>query len=256
MESKYQKYYDALKGKDFSSPISKYSAALSNAKTKVNSAETIINSSQWIEKGLEIIKGSVLPSLKEQETQLETGITALTNAVSKIGSLVSKLEELEQACSDYNNCEDEEKKPSYRDKVSSCESACDSLISEINGISFEFKDTKSAFSTIITELKDSTDIAARKAAFLGSLDDNSWYIDPAYATKAKELLLFDNTTGEILKEGDLLNMKVGETRILTVRLPHNAGRVKQLIRTTAWQPSGSNVVSTRSDLNPDPNVVE
>ena len=30
MKAKYQKYYDALKGKDFSSPISKYKTAVSD----------------------------------------------------------------------------------------------------------------------------------------------------------------------------------------------------------------------------------
>ena len=51
MKAQYQKYLDALKGKDFSGPASSYSSSFSTANTKLSSAESIINSSSWIEKG-------------------------------------------------------------------------------------------------------------------------------------------------------------------------------------------------------------
>ena len=256
MESKYQKYYDALKGKDFSSPISGYTSALSNAKTSITSAESIINSSQWVEKGLEIIKGSVMPSLNNQANQIENGITALNTAVGKINSLVGKLEALQSECDAYDSCEDEDDKNKHKDKINNLESEIDSLISEINGISFEFTNASSSFSTIMTDLKEATSLEAKKAEFLGSIDDNQYYTDPNYSKKSRTLTMFDNTTGEILGSGDVLNLKKGETRILTVKLPVEGGHIDQIVRTSAWQPSGTRVVSTRSDVNPDPNVVE
>lgn len=274
MKSNYQRYYSALKDKDFSSPISQYNSALNQIKTKMDKAEEIINSSEWIEKGLEIIKSSVLPSLKNQKEQIEKGMVALQEAATKVKELVSKLGELEQlenqlsslgsrwtyteggsySLNDVNNHNNEI--TNVEQNIRNKETEIDNLISAINNISFEYNSYQSAFTTIMENLKDNTDMEARKAEFLGSIDDDSWYIDPSYAHKAKELLLFDNTTGEILKEGDTINMKVGETRVLTVRVPHNAGRVKQVIRTSAWKPDDSNVVSVRSDINPDPNVVE
>ena len=72
-------------------------------------------------------------------------------------------------------------------------------------------------------------------------------------------MCFDNTTGEILKEGDTIYMKPGETRILTVRLPYNAGEIKKVIRTTADGNDAyraGNIATARSDINPDPNVVD
>ena len=102
-------------------------------------------------------------------------------------------------------------------------------------------------------------IEAKKWEWLGTVDDGNWWIDPAYAHKAKELEFFDNTTGKILKEGDILNLKKGETRILTVKVPRNAGTVKEVIRTSAGGNSAflaGRVVTARSDINPDPNIVD
>ena len=91
------------------------------------------------------------------------------------------------------------------------------------------------------------------------MNDSSWTLDHSYDKKAKEIMVFDNTTGKIIKEGGELNLKVGETRVLTVRLPHNYGRVKRLIRTTAdgngAYRSGS-IIRAKSDIDPDPNRIE
>ena len=45
MDSKYQKYYDKLKGKDFSSNVSKYKSSLDTVKSKIGNIESTIISS-------------------------------------------------------------------------------------------------------------------------------------------------------------------------------------------------------------------
>ena len=276
MQAKYQKYYDALKGKDFSSPIGGYTSAISTSKSKMDSAQSIINSSVWIEKGLEIIKSSVIPSLTTQLQNIESGISALSTVAGKVNELIScldviveldkQLESLggkwsyteggtrtESEVNSHNNQIDEANR-----KISEQESSADAIIASINGISVSSSASAIAagFSNIMTELKDSTSLEAKRLAFIGTLNDDSYWTDPNYTKQARALTLFDNTTGEILGEGDSITMKPGETRILTVKLPTDAGKIDQIIRTSAWKPSNSNVVSTLSDVNPDPNVVE
>ena len=272
MDAKYQKYYDKLKGKDYSSYVSNYRETISNVNTKMNSLEATISSPRWTEKGVTLIKKSVIPSLKNQIRGIETGFSALENACSQVKSLVSKLETLESLCNSldsaiaaYNNATEEEKSSKkqnvgyYQDRVTETKGEIDNIISSINGITVNIKDESTSFEQTMEKLKEYNSLEALKQEFLGSLDDDSWYVDPAYAHRAKKLLLFDNTTGEILKDGDTLKLKKGETRILTVRVPHNAGHIKEVIRTSAGGDSdflSGRVVKAKSDINPDPNVID
>lgn len=272
MDAKYQRYYDTLKGKDYSSYVSKYKTTLDQVKTKIDSTAATISSSRWTEKGIELIKNTVIPSLKSQASGIETGFTSLSNACSKVASLTAKLENLESLCTSLSNAQaalstatDENRSSRqqnvsyYQDRVSATEREIDSLISEINGISVDIQDQSVSFKTSMDTLKEYNSLEALKQEFLGSIDDDSWWVDPAYATKAKELQVFDNTTGKVYKEGDSFDMKVGETRILTVRVPHNAGHITRLVRTTA-DGSGAyragNIVTGKSDIDPDPNNIE
>lgn len=261
MDSKYQKYYDGLKGKDFGSLTSKYTSAISTVKDKINGIESTISTDGWSEKGLDIIKSSILPSLKNQEAEIEKGFGVISDALSKCTKLLSTLENLKSACDSYSSLkEDDPKKSEYKSKISALEKEADGIIAEINGLSFEFNDSSSTFSGYIDTLKDLTSFAALKAEFIGDVNDTSkYYIDPAYAHKAKDLVMFDNTTGEIIHKGDTIHLKPGETRILTVRLPDYAGEIDQVIRTSADGDtsfrSGS-VITAQSDINPDPNVVD
>ena len=272
MDAKYQKYYDTLKGKDYGSYVSKYKTTLSEVKTKLDGTEATISSSRWTEKGIQLIKSSVIPSLKSQASGIETGLSALSNACSKVSTLTSKLANLESLCTSLDNAknalasasdEDRASKQQnvnyYQDRVNSLEREIDSTISDINGISVDIQDQSASFATSMETLKEYNSLEALKQEFLGSIDDDSWWVDPAYATKAKELTVFDNTTGKIYKEGDSFDMKVGETRILTVRVPHNAGHVRRVVRTTADGSSSyraGNIVTGRSDIDPDPNNIE
>lgn len=258
MNSKYQAYYNALNGKDFGSYVSTYTSTLNSVSTMLTSMDSIMASS-WVEKGLEYIKSTIMPALKTQQSGIEQGVSALSSAASKCNSLIAKLGELKSACDAYLSCNDEEKE-TYQSRITSLEGEVDNLVSEINSISLEITDASKTFGSYVKELNDLSSLQAKKAEFIGNVNDKSkYYIDPAYSSKAKELLCFDNTTGEILKEGDTIYMKPGETRILTVRLPYNAGEIKKVIRTTADGDGtfrSGNIVTARSDINPDSNVVD
>ena len=103
---------------------------------------------------------------------------------------------------------------------------------------------------------DLTDLEAKKKAFAGDVNNSSqFYIDPNYRTKLAHMTCFDNTTGEILKDGDVLTLKPGETRILTVKLPDYCGEIDHVFRTTA-QADYSGVISNRCDIDPDPNRID
>ena len=270
MKDKYKKYYDVLKGKDYTSYAQKYLTSINEVETKINSAEATISSSRWTEKGVEIIKSRVLPSLKNQVDSIKSGLDALNNACSKVKDLVSKLEVLETACKSLSEAEarraalPEEERASeslylYEKRVTTAESEVESAISAVNGIGVNIIVRASEFGADMVKLKEATSLAALKAEFLGTMNDSSWTLDHSYDKKAKEIMVFDNTTGKIIKEGGELNLKVGETRVLTVRLPHNYGRVKRLIRTTAdgngAYRSGS-IIRAKSDIDPDPNRIE
>lgn len=273
MDAKYQKYYDVLKGKDYSSYATTYKSTMTDVKSKISSTESTLSSSRWTEKGLDLIKKSVIPSLKSQTESISTALDSLSTACSKISTLTTELGNLESLCEEYDNAKQaynnasEENKASKRTYMNNCqqkvtdkESAIDSLISDINGISVDISDESATFTKHMDDLKEYNSLANLKAEFVGSLNDrDKYYIDPEYAHKAKPLEVFDNTTGEIYHEGDSLTMKPGETRVLTVKLPYCAGHITKLVRTTSdgngTYRSGT-VASAKSDVDPDPNNVE
>ncbi len=107
-------------------------------------------------------------------------------------------------------------------------------------------------------------IAAKKAAFLGNADDPNNYTH-FQGTKAKmfdrhnELTMFDNTTGQVLKDLDTITLKPGETRIITVKLPSDTGEITKITRTTSdgnGAYRSGKIVTARSDIDPDPNNIE
>jgi hypothetical protein len=107
-------------------------------------------------------------------------------------------------------------------------------------------------------------IAAKKAEFLGDYNDPNNYTHFTgtryqMTSRKNKLQLFDNTTGEIVDYLGEIDMKVGETRVITVKLPSDTGKINRITRTTA---SGSdeykkgNVVKARCDIDPDPNNID
>ena len=264
MDAKYQKYYNGLKGKDFSSCVSKYQANIGELKSKLTSAEGAISPGSWSEKGIEIVKQTVFPTLKTSTDNIISAVNTLSTVASKVSELVSKLESLEKKCKEYDNCSQEDepdRKNALRNEVKALEGQVDSIINAINGISIDIPEVSvQAYSSAMSSLEEMNSIQYRKQEFLGDVNDTSkYYIDKTKWTKAKELLVFDNKTGKILKEGDTIYMKPGETRILTVKLPNNAGAISKLVRTTADGDSAyrsGNYVHAVSDVNPDPNKID
>ena len=96
--------------------------------------------------------------------------------------------------------------------------------------------------------------------FVGDYSDRSlYYIDPVYSRSSKPLDVYDNTTGKIYKAGDLVEMHLGETRILTVRLPYLAGYPTKIIRISDSGDksfSSGKVVKTQCDIDPDPQIID
>ena len=311
MKAQYQKYLDALKGKDFSTPAGQYTSALSSANSKLSSAESTINSSEWIEKGLEIIKGSVIPSFKSQITQLEGGLGALSQVGPKVNELVSACEalksteeELEALGGPWTYVKDGPKSQSevsahnrrieeLKTRIEEQESSIDGIVASINGISVTFTSSQTSFSGYISDIKEAVKdtnnnteeeiddssstlltsdgktkysipsdpvIAAKKAKFIGDYNDSNNYTH-FNGTKAQmksrknKLLLFDNTTGEIIESLGEINMKVGEKRVITVKLPSDTGKINRITRTSAFT-KGNSIIKVKSDIDPDPNKVE
>lgn len=258
MNSKYQKYYDKLKDKNFSTYTSKYSSTMSTVKTKLDSvSNSISNSQSWSELGLITLQNSTIPKMMKMESAVENGITSLKTAVSKCSTLVSKLASLDQACRAYDGAS-EENKPSYKSKINTLENEIDGIINEINSINVE--KLQEEMGTVESLSEASSTIAARKAAFLGDVDDLSQYTQKSnYKTMRKQMVAFDNTTGEILKEGSTITLKPGETRIITVKLPTNTGPIGEIKRTSADGDDvyrSGKIVTAQSDVDPDPNNID
>ncbi len=137
MDSKYQKYYDKLKDKDFSTYTSKYTSVLSTVKLKLDSiSNNISNSNLWSELGIATLKNSTIPKMSKIESAVESGLVSLKNSISKISTLVSKLSSLDRECKAYESAS-EENKDSYRSRINSLEREIDGIISEINSITIE-----------------------------------------------------------------------------------------------------------------------
>ena len=250
MKSIYQKYYDALKGKDFVSKVGNYKSALSNSKDKLSSIESTIGSSQWVEKGLEIIKSSVIPSLNSQSTQLENGFDALSQASSKVNELVNQLTELdslekklESLGNKWTYVEDGPKSKTEvnnhnyeisqcESKISTQESLINSTINAINSISFNYSSQKSAFSGYISNLKEAT-----KTPPSGVLDCIAGVQTDAGRNArllGKVAVILDFTCdGQHLGQDGCITIKKGTTAHLKVRIPDDVTGVEQIIRTSA-----------------------
>ena len=132
---------------------------------------------------------------------------------------------------------------------------------------YQTGDTNASNTVSTTEDKVETpsvansDIAAKKQKFVGNVDDPNSYdeVKPNFKTMRKTMTLFDNTTGEELKDNDTITMKPGETRIITVKLPTDTGMIQEIHRTTADGNDvyrSGNVVHAVSDVDPDPNKID
>jgi len=166
-------------------------------------------------------------------------------------------------------------------------------LNEINKLNTDFSSVKTNFSSLVNLLVEtsgnyqsgdtkaaetissagnkintsnlSADIAAKKQAFVGNVDDASQYtVEGNIHTKRKHMRMFDNTTGEEIPEDGNITLQKGETRVITVKLPTDTGKINQIVRTTAADTSNKGnyhgdtykITSSKSDIDPDPNNVE
>ena len=156
MKAKYKKYYDALKGKDFSGGISKMSSAVDATETGISQMQSSMSASGWTELGAITVNDTTIPNMVLDVRMIKSNITgALTQAVTKVTELVSHLTELESLenekdslgerwtyteggshsqseVSSHNN-----KIAELEKKIADKEGACDGVIAAINGIKVE-----------------------------------------------------------------------------------------------------------------------
>jgi len=204
---------------------------------------------------------------------LKTTINTLTNEVttgylnsvsgSEISSLITKIKNSsERLKKGYENSSNWLNR--YINEINSVENKLSNTNNgSVKTFNKEFIDIfgKQVIPILKTESKDATtivtsDLEAKKKAFMGDVNDASqFYIDLNYRNKLAHMTCFDNTTGEILKDNDILTLKPGETRILTVKLPDYCGEIDYVYRTTA-QEDKSGVITNKSDIDPDPNNIE
>jgi hypothetical protein len=239
--------------------VSKYSSAVSSNKSSITSISNNVSSSSnsWYEIGLKTLQDLTIPSIVKIQNVVESNINTLSTVSGKVSNLVSQISSLKDLCDKYDACNSEEEKENKKylaTRISSKESEIDGIISQINGVSVE--DVQVTLDAIASAKEEFYSIDNKKLEFCGDVDDPSqFYYDPSWSTKLAHMTLFDNTTGEILKDGDTLNLKPGETRVLTVKLPNYCGMIDEVTRTTA-QADYSGVISNYSDIDPDPNNVE
>lgn len=144
MDAKYQSYYDTLKGIDFSAKVTTIVNGCTNFVNSTTKLESNINSSSWKELGLEQIKTVVIPAFVEATNLYKANIDVLANVCSETNVLVTLLDNLNSACSSYNNCsnaeEYKEQKARLKQKVNECETAVENQISKIKGYEGNIQD--------------------------------------------------------------------------------------------------------------------
>ena len=225
-------------------------------------------------------------------TELVAALSELDSLEKELASLGSKWSYTEggskskSEVTSHNNKIDELTK-----KIEEKESSIDGIIASINGISIETTNSSVTASGLtgadttdltatpsdVTTTGDGTVysdgkkkysipsdpvVAAKKAEFLGNCDDPNnytYYQGKNLYSRRNVMTMFDNTTGEVLQDHASITLKPGETRVITVKLPSDTGEITQITRTTAdgnGAYRNGNIVTARSDIDPDPNNIE
>lgn len=144
MDAKYQKYYDALKGVDLTSKASSVVNGGTSLTTNTAKLDSQISASTWEELGYTQVKTVVVPAFIQAANTCKSNCDVLSNACQETSTLVSLLESLQSACSDYDSCPSDDEhasqKSSLASQVKSCESKVDSQITKIKGLNGNIKD--------------------------------------------------------------------------------------------------------------------
>ena len=252
MKSKYQNYYDKLNGKNFTSLASNYQGYVEDSSTKLNEVKSLINSSSWVEKGLEIVKNSVIPSLESQTEQVKEGIKVLQEASAKINDLVSRLGELDSFekkldslggtwSTSSGKTEEEVNRHNseinnLKNEITSKEGEIDGIVSSINSLSYTFNSlSSSGFSSIMLNLKEAVkepesgvlDMTPGKEGTGAEEGRNARLL-------GKAAVILDFTCdGEHLGQDGEIVIKKDQTVHLKVRIPDDVEGVEQISRTSA-----------------------
>ena len=198
---------------------------------------------------------------------------------TEISTLSSKLiQDINRLAKGYNNSN------TWLTNYISELNGLESELSSFNGSKAKIEEFKSSFSDLFTKVTaplwttakkqarkqkeeaatttiDDGTIEAKRKAFIGDINDTSkYYIDPRYPQAKKDLRCFNNQTGEEIFNEQTIHMKVGETIVLTIGLPYNAGIPKRIIRTTAADVSSqtdkNKITSSKSNISGDPNNIQ
>ena len=153
MKAKYQKYYDALKGADFSSAQSQFSSGVTGAKNNMTSMQTSLSS--WQELASATVNSVTLPMINSGIDMLASNGEVLNQVNSKVKDLVSALNELESLENERDSLGDKwtyteggshtrsevnshnEKIADTESKITEKEGSIDGIINDINGITVE-----------------------------------------------------------------------------------------------------------------------
>ena len=208
------------------------------------------------------IFNNAISTIQKLNTSIESGKTQITDAKTRLsdGSIYfgPVADEATNGCTQADS------------KTTTMMSNMDKLAALLTGTSANYQDADKKASETVTTVDTTnlnTDIAAKKKAFIGNVDDPTEYANVRqgnYKLWKNHMRMFDNTTGEEIPEDGTITLKKGETRVITVKLPTNTGMIQQVVRTTAADTSnkGNNysdtnkITSSLSDIDPDPNKVD
>lgn len=247
----YKNYYEKLSGilgnySNFNSLFGEFSASYSNILNGISSSTWKELGKLEIENGYSSMVSSYLKVLNKENETLGT-ICKSANEVyslcSNLKNLDSKLSSYEEGTDAYNSCVTE---------IKSTMSQIDNKISKLKAIKDDTEKVQKKssgttaaqaidFSNIDTSNLTNDEVERLRKEFIGDIDTDPYTVavNATYENfrkyrrgiKARRLQLFYN--GKVLKDGDTITIKKGETARITVKLPQDAGKPTLLRRTTA-----------------------
>ena len=210
--------------------------------TNVTSSQDLVNKAKTVLSDTSIFEGPIQANCVSVLQSLDADFQSLSQTFTAISGLINQTDQ------------------TYQSGDQGAANAVDDATKNTNAITQA--NTSSQVNTRMSIPSDPT-VAAKKQQWLKDVDDKSQYTyyqgNNLYSRRNK-LEVFDNTTGESwVDDGGEITLKPGETRVLTIKLPSDTGAINQITRVTAdGNPAYNtgNIVTARSDIDPDPNNVE
>lgn len=232
-----------------------YNAIANEIQSKANEISTSLTAI----KGLEFDSAWQGSAHDKMCGDLQNTISSMNEQADNLGKLSQKLKKLNQYKekkellagykSKYNSALDEASKQEYESKISGLENELSTLKAEINsGLSYSSVSSKievinydvdKSYNEIVSSL-DAEGVLKDAIFYTGSSEVKLINGIPAgvYSKKAQQQEIYYN--GQRLQQDSLLNMKVGQTIKIKVKMTENCGKVRWLTRTNAdgqkgWQ---------------------